>query len=124
MMTGDDKALAEAMKDAVLHGAGFLKNGEHVPIEDVYVDPRDARIEAQAAEIKAILDREADTYRRHDAKVDALEAEIEKLREALAALIEQCRQCEKELTEAYYGVPYSGESEPLCKARAALGETK
>lgn len=52
------------------------------------------RIEAQAAEIKAILDREADTYRRHDAKVDALEAENERLREALI-------QIEAHMNDAY-----------------------
>jgi hypothetical protein len=46
--------------------------------------------EAQAGEIvglKAqlhmVLDREADTHCRHDAKVEALEAEIERLRGAL-----------------------------------------
>ena len=49
-MTDEDKALVEAMKDAVLHGTGFLKNGKHVPIDDVYLDPRDARIEALSAE--------------------------------------------------------------------------
>lgn len=71
------------------------------------------RIEAQAAEIKAILDREADTYRRHDAKVDALEAENERLREVL-----------REVTPP----PHFGESEQnkawWAKARAALGDMK
>lgn len=47
------------------------------------------RIEAQAAEIKAILDREADTYRRHDAKVDALEAENERLRGEVQSLTDE-----------------------------------
>ena len=49
-MTDDDKALMETIKDAVLHGTGFMKNGKHVPIDDVYLDPRDARIEALSAE--------------------------------------------------------------------------
>lgn len=53
-MTDDDKALVEAMKDAVLHGRGFIKDGKHIPIEDVYIDPRDATIEAQAAEIERL----------------------------------------------------------------------
>jgi len=35
---------------------------------------------ALEAELKTVRDREADTHRRHDAKVDALEAEIEKLK--------------------------------------------
>ena len=49
-MTDDDKALMETIKDAVPHGTGFMKNGKHVPIDDVYLDPRDARIEALSAE--------------------------------------------------------------------------
>ena len=47
-----------------------------------------AKVEAQAAEIeelraqlKTVLDREAETHRRHDAKVEAQAAEIERLRE-------------------------------------------
>jgi hypothetical protein len=34
-------------------------------------------------QLHMVLEREADTHRRHDAKVDALEAEIERLRAAL-----------------------------------------
>jgi hypothetical protein len=55
-MTDIDKALAEAMKDAVLYGTGFIKDGKHISIEDVYLDPRDATIEAQAAEIEMLRD--------------------------------------------------------------------
>jgi hypothetical protein len=43
------------------------------------------RIEALTAELKTVLDREADTHRRHDAKIETLEAENERLREALMA---------------------------------------
>jgi DNA-binding transcriptional regulator PaaX len=57
-------------------------------------------------------------------RIEAQAAEIERLREALRDLIEQCWSCEKELTEEYYGTHYSGESLPLCNARAALGETE
>jgi predicted RNase H-like nuclease (RuvC/YqgF family) len=49
-----------------------------------------AKVEAQAAEIeelraqlKTVLDREAETHRRHDAKVEALEAENERLKNIL-----------------------------------------
>lgn len=71
------------------------------------------RIEAQAAEIKAILDREADTYRRHDAKVDALEAENERLRETLRDVTPPAYFGESEQSKARWA-----------KARAALGDTK
>ena len=35
--------------DAVMYGTGYLKDGKHVPHEDVYLDPRDARITALIA---------------------------------------------------------------------------
>lgn len=57
-------------------------------------------------------------------RIAALEAELVAVRDALRSLIEQCWSCEKELTEEYYHTHYSGESEPLCKARAALGATE
>lgn len=53
-MTDDDKALVEVMKDAVIYGTGFMKDGKHIPIEDVYLDPRDVTIAAQAAEIEGL----------------------------------------------------------------------
>ena len=48
----EQKALA--LVDAKLYGMGVLKNGKHVPIEDVYLDPRDALIETQAREIERL----------------------------------------------------------------------
>ncbi len=50
-------------------------------------------------------------------------AERDKMREALEALVQQCHDCEKELTESYYGTEFTGESLPLCNARKALGES-
>jgi predicted RNase H-like nuclease (RuvC/YqgF family) len=35
------------------------------------------------AQLKTVLDREAETHRRHDAKVEAQAAEIERLQDAL-----------------------------------------
>lgn len=42
--------------------------------------------QAQAAELKAVLDRESATHARHDAKIAALEAERDALVEALEAV--------------------------------------
>ena len=42
--------LVKMLADAVFTGTGVMKDGKHVPIEDVYLDPRDARIEALEAE--------------------------------------------------------------------------
>jgi hypothetical protein len=92
-VTDDDKALMETIKDAVLHGTGFMKNGKHVPIDDVYLDPRDARIEA-------------------------LSAENERLREALGWFLNDSR----------FIVQVGGNPNVVPQmieaARAALGETK
>lgn len=55
------------------------------------------RIIALGAELKTVLDREADTHRRHDAmqrRCEAQAAEIEKLREALAAAPDLLEACE------------------------------
>lgn len=67
---------AKALVDAKLYGMGILKNGKHVTLEDVYLDPRDAIIETQSREIerlRAVLDNIAhessDTWARRDACV-------------------------------------------------------
>ena len=102
-MADDDKALVETIKDAVLHGTGFMKNGKHVPIEDFYRDPRDARIEALSAENGSL--------RRENERKDA---EIERLRYYLSSTIETLRDAE-----------VCGDDCGVCNdARAALGETK
>ena len=59
-MTDDDD---KALEDAVLYGAGFMKDGKHIPIEDLYLDPRDATIEAQAAEIEKLREQVDDLMR-------------------------------------------------------------
>lgn len=105
-MTEDDTALVKAIRKEVCncHICGLCG----------WKPKRAAdRIEAQAAEIKAILDREADTYRRHDAKVDALEAENERLRETLRDVTPPAYFGESEQSKARWA-----------KARAALGDTK
>jgi predicted nuclease with TOPRIM domain len=67
------------------------------------------------------LDSEREANALLTADIERKDAEIARLREVLGDLIEQCWSCEKELTEEYYGTHYSGESLPLCNARAALG---
>lgn len=53
-----------------------------------------------------------------------IEAERDRLREALIELIQQTHNCERELTEDLHHVDFCGESAPLTNARAALkGET-
>jgi hypothetical protein len=85
-MTDNDKELVEVMKDAVFYGTGFMKDGKHIPIEDVYLDPRNATIEAQAAEIERLrkaleqirdmdVDRSSEAWKRHSMKLQNIARE-------------------------------------------------
>jgi len=53
-MTDTEKELVKVLTDATFYGTGFMKDGKHIPLEDVYLDPRDALIKAQAAEIERL----------------------------------------------------------------------
>lgn len=64
------------------------------------------------AQLHMVLDREADTQCRHDAKVEALEAENERLRSRI-----------ERLRKALYAA-YDDEPGWCDLTRAALGETK
>jgi hypothetical protein len=66
-MTDNDKALVERLRSSIV---GKLPN---------YIDDAADRIEDLQAQIKTVLDREAETHRRHDAKIEAQAAEIERL---------------------------------------------
>lgn len=68
-----------------------------------------------------LLYQRTNEYIEATARAEAAEARNKVLEEALRELIEQCHDSEKELTEEHYGTHYSGESLPLCNARAALG---
>ena len=62
----------KALADALAHGTGVLLDGKHVPLENVYLDPRDAMLDAygRSLELKQTLIEEQAT-------------EIDRLREAL-----------------------------------------
>lgn len=49
------------------------------------------RIEALQEQLKTVLDREAETHRRHDAKINAQAAEIERLRKALEQALKETK---------------------------------
>jgi hypothetical protein len=108
--------------DAVMFGTGYLKDGKHVPYEDVYLDPRDARIEALTAEnerLREALDKNENTIinmgqKGHDI-IDRLTAENERLREALAKVC---------LVKDSIMNPIHTIQDMRRIARAALGETE
>ena len=79
-MSDQDKALVERLRSR----AKWLEPELDVLDENEVLAAAD-RIEALEAQLKTVLDREAETHRRHDAKVEAQAAEIEQLRELLAA---------------------------------------
>ena len=56
--------------------------------------------------------------------IDAQAARIAELEAALTDLIDQCHNCERELTEDLYRVDFAGESSSLMMARAALKKAK
>ena len=66
------------------------------------IETQAAEIEELRAQLKTVLDREAETHRRHDAKVEAQAAEIERLKV----------ECQAQYHRGYYD------------GRAALGETE
>jgi hypothetical protein len=88
-MTDEAKALVERLRDPMPpHHGKCLKAAD--------------RIEALEAEVKTALHREAETTARYDAKIDALEAEIEKLR----------LECQAQYDRGYYdGRRYDGAEE-------------
>jgi hypothetical protein len=75
-MTDDDKALVERLRD--------LSEEWFEMCDDIHEPLTEAAnlIKALEAQLKTVLDREAETHRRHDAKVEAQSAEIERLRKA------------------------------------------
>jgi hypothetical protein len=78
-MSDDDKPLVERLR----WGAWYFDN-PHDGKAYASDDPLEAadRIEDLEAQLKTVLDREAETHRRHDAKVEAQAAEIGRLRKA------------------------------------------
>lgn len=83
-VTQEDRDATRPFMDRFLDGSSFADDrGE---LEQAFARHRIAATQSQQAELKTVLDREADTQRRHDVKLDKLEAEIERLREALARI--------------------------------------
>lgn len=82
-MTEDDKALVERLRDdwpEILVEKHWMMDSDAI---DKQREEAADRIEALSAQLHTVLDRESETHRRHDAKVEALSAENEKLRGAL-----------------------------------------
>jgi len=73
---------------------GCIANAEHDDEHKTLIDARDkinaqaAEIEALEAQLKTVLDREAETHRRHDAKIEAQAAESERLRGIVAVWLD------------------------------------
>ena len=122
-MADDDKALVERLRD--------LAEEWHEMCDDIHEPLTKAadRIEDLKAQLKTVLDREAETHRRHDAKINAQAAEIERLREAgtkLSGYAGHDDNCEIMLKGVWGDkTPCDCGYEDAWKAlRGALGETK
>jgi len=62
--------------------------GEHEDFASDAITMAIDRIKALEAQLKTVLDREAETHRRHDAKVEAQAAESERLRGIVAVWLD------------------------------------
>jgi uncharacterized phage infection (PIP) family protein YhgE len=120
----------------------FIKDGKVISADDVYLNPRDATIEALQAQLKTVLDREAETHRRHDAKVEELEAQINTKADFIEATMPQMHDLEVRYKAQAAEIERIGQNvlmwlgtyrDDLSQkaianlqsiARAALGETK
>ena len=87
------------------------------------IETQAAEIEELRAQLKTVLDREAETHRRHDAKVEAQAAEIKRLRELLARHVDGEQPCWRD-HHGYCQAHYLEEDCRVAAARAALGETE
>jgi Lar family restriction alleviation protein len=84
-----------------------------------YVECECCKIKTQQSRSKERVIAAWNTRTQADALAVMREAEG-----ALAELIQQCWDCERELTESYYGVTFTGESLPLCNARTTLANLR
>ena len=41
----DESEISKAARDAFVHGTGFMRDGKHVPVEDVYMTAKEAAAE-------------------------------------------------------------------------------
>jgi hypothetical protein len=86
------------------------------------------RIEGLEAQLKTVLDREAETHRRHDAKIEAQAKEIERLRKAGQKLNDYaCHDDDCQIvTHGVWSdpIPCDCGYEDAWKAWATLGETE
>jgi hypothetical protein len=102
----------------------FIKNGAVIRADDVYLDPRDATIEAQAAEIEHLKDVYSSAT---ECFLEAQE-EIERLRKAgtkLAGYAGHDDNCEIMLKGVWSDpIPCTCGYEDAWKAWAALGDTE
>jgi hypothetical protein len=118
------------MTDDLVKRIRDLAEEWHEMCDDIHEPLTEAasRIEDLEAQLKTVLDREAETHRRHDAKVEAQAAEIERLRKAgtnLAGYAGHDDNCEIMLKGVWSDpIPCTCGYEDAWKAWAALGETQ
>ena len=111
----DESEISKAARDAFVHGTGFMRDGKHVPVGDVYMTAKEAAADDLVKRLLIAADR-ADTVFDPDFALPWREA---------AACIEQQKKRNKELEAALrkieekYWYPSTAEI-----ARAALGEKK
>jgi chromosome segregation ATPase len=107
----------------------FIKNGKVIRADDVYLDPRDATIEAQAAEIERLRGMVLEGAAKNAAEIVRLELEIEHLKDVYSSATECFLEAQAEIERLHMQLKAAAlwTAEPgttVAEIRAALGETK
>jgi hypothetical protein len=54
-MTTDESEISKAARDAFTHGMGMMRDGKHVPVEDVYMTAKEAAAEDLVKRLRSKL---------------------------------------------------------------------
>jgi len=109
-MTDDE--ISKAARDAFTYGTGFMRDGKHVPVKDVYISAKDAATDDLVKRLRA---EDPECGLRHSLAMEAADR-IEQLQAALGHIY------------AWYPISVTHPNTTLNDirefARAALGEKK
>jgi hypothetical protein len=72
----DESEISKAARDAFTYGTGFMRDGKHVPMEDVYMSAKDAATDDLVKRLRA---EDPECGLRHSLAMEAAD-EIERLR--------------------------------------------
>lgn len=79
----DESEISKAARDAFVHGTGFMRDGKHVPVEDVYMTAKEAAADDLVKRLHIASHRyvnnEYNLYARAAARIEQLEAALREI---------------------------------------------